>query len=167
VAVHVEWAVLQGDYDLTIDEKNRLLIPAEFRKELERFNDATEFAILPGADNQPWIIPYRIYQAIVTQQRQELKISIEQFDYEDQIFGMSRKVEADKAGRILMPDALLVEKGIAKEVTVTGANWFMKVWNRPDWKTRKSELNAKLKDLLVLNTRKGLPDVGNAQQPSG
>jgi len=132
----IEHAFLFGEYDLTIDEKNRLLIPSEVRKSLEAFNDASMFIILIGNDRHPWIYPERVYKAIVGQREPSLEPTKAQLASDDRIFAMARPVECDKQGRILLPEKVLKRTNTGREITLTGCDTHLKVWNRAEWDER-------------------------------
>ena len=68
----MEHAILYGEHDLVIDEKNRMLIPAEIRKALEAFNDGSTYFVLIGVDRRPWLFPERLYKALVSTRQQDL-----------------------------------------------------------------------------------------------
>jgi MraZ protein len=133
-------AILFGEFDLNIDEKSRIIVPAEFRKQLEEFKDATNFIVLIGNDRHPWIFPERVYKSIVSQRQQELQPSSNRLAFDDQYFAMARAVECDKAGRILIPEKVLQRTNTGREVTVTGSDTHMKIWNRADWEARALEI---------------------------
>jgi len=134
--VEVGRAILFGEFDLTIEEKCRVIVPAEFRKQLEEYKDATNFIVLIGNDRRPWIFPERIYRNMVSQRQQELAPSANRLAFDDQYFAMARAVECDRAGRILLPEKVLQRTNTGREVTVTGSDTHMKIWNRADWEAR-------------------------------
>ena len=96
-SVEGEQAILYGEFELTIDEKNRILIPAEFRKTLEASGDATNFIVLVGSDRVPWIIPMQSYKRLVSKREEELEQAGDHLDFDDQYFAMARAVECDSA----------------------------------------------------------------------
>jgi transcriptional regulator MraZ len=140
VANTVEHAILYGEHDLNIDEKNRMLIPAEIRKALEAFNDGSTFFVLIGVDRRPWLFPERLYKALISQRQQDLSPSADRLAFDDQHFAMASPVECDKQGRILLPDKLLKRTNTGREVTVTGSGTHLKIWNRADWEARVQSL---------------------------
>ena len=58
--------VLYGEYDITIDEKNRLLIPAEVRRSLDPERDGEAFFVIIGQNLRPWLYPERGYEQLVS-----------------------------------------------------------------------------------------------------
>ena len=140
VAEIVEHAVLYGEYDLTIDEKNRILVPAEIRKALEGYNDASTFFVVLGQNRRPWLYPQHAYKLLLSKQPQDLAPPLERLAFDDQHFAMASPVDCDKQGRLLLPDKLLKRTRIGREVTVTGSGTHLKIWNRADWEARVQKL---------------------------
>jgi len=163
----VEHATLAGNHDLTIDEKGRLLIPAEFRRALESNTDGSNFFLVIGIDSRIWIYPERVYKALVAQRQQDLMPSYDRLDFEDIYFGMASPVECDKQGRVLIPEKMLRRTNTSREVTVRGAGSYLKIWNRADWEARQDALLEKQRAEYAANAGlTGLPDVG-VVRPSG
>ena len=168
VASTVEHAILLGNHDLTIDEKGRLLIPVEFRRALEATNDGANFVLVNGIDGRIWLYPERVYKAFVNQRQQDLTPSYDRLDFEDIYFGMANPVESDKQGRVLIPEKMLKDSNINRDVTVRGAGTYMKIWNRADWEARKSALQKKqMAEYAAIFGSSGLPDAGEVSRTSG
>ena len=68
----VPHAILYGQYELTIDAKNRLLVPADIRRRLEPERDGTAFFIVTGDNGRLWLYPEKIYEAMADGAPQEL-----------------------------------------------------------------------------------------------
>ena len=58
--------VLYGEYELTMDEKNRLVLPAEVRRALEPERDGEAFFVVIGVNQWPWLYPERGYEGLVS-----------------------------------------------------------------------------------------------------
>ena len=63
----MQHAILFGEYELTIDDKKRLLIPAEVRKAIDPERDGKAFFLVIGKNRRIWLYPEKNYQNIVTQ----------------------------------------------------------------------------------------------------
>ena len=64
--------VLYGEYELTIDDKNRMLIPSEVRKSLDSERDGDAFFLVFGTNRRPWLYPERQYERQVAEIQQDL-----------------------------------------------------------------------------------------------
>ena len=59
--------ILHGEYELTIDDKNRFLIPAEIRKRMDPERDGGAFFLVIGPDRRPWMYTERYYEQMVSE----------------------------------------------------------------------------------------------------
>ena len=64
--------VLYGEFELTIDDKNRMLIPSEVRKAMLPERDGEAMFLVFGTNRRPWLYPERQYEAMVARIQQEL-----------------------------------------------------------------------------------------------
>lgn len=132
---------LYGEFELTIDEKNRLLVPAEIRKLIHPELDGEAFFLTVGMNRVPWLYPERYYQELVSQQiSPEITPSPEALEYIQLKFAMASRVEWDKQGRLVIPEKILKRTGLAKEVTLCGMRDHLELWNRADWEARRESL---------------------------
>ena len=131
--------VLFGEYELTIDDKNRLLVPADIRKSIPpEFGEAL-FVVI-GSNRVPWMYPERYYEELVMQAPADILPGEDLLAFDQLHFAMASKLPWDKQGRVLVPDKILKRASIGKDVTVIGARDHLELWNRTDWEIRREEL---------------------------
>jgi MraZ protein len=138
----VRHLLLYGEFELTIDDKNRLLIPSEVRKQLDPERDGDAFFLIIGSNKVPWMYPERYYEDLVAQRPAELTPAEDVLAFDQLNFALAHKIEWDKQGRVLIPDKTLKRGGIAKEVTLIGARNHLELWNRNDWDKPQAVLGA-------------------------
>jgi MraZ protein len=136
----VQHAILGGEHELTIDGKNRLLLPAEIRQSLDPQRDGTALYIVIGTNGKLWMYAEIYYQHLVSLRQQQLTPDEDVLAFDQSYFAMSAHREWDKQGRILLPDKTLKRTGTNKEVTLIGARDHMELWNRNEWEVRFDEL---------------------------
>lgn len=125
--------VLSGTYELTIDGKNRLSIPASVRAALDSETQGTTFYIVPGTPiTTLHLYPDRYFQSYSEQRHASLTPSAEQTQFEQVYYSMVTLLEPDNQGRVVLPKWLLDNVGIGKQVTVTGARDHLVIWNRAE-----------------------------------
>ncbi len=129
---------LSGNHDLTIDEKNRLLVPADIRKRLSPERDGEAFYIVPGMNQRPWFYPEKYYEALA-QSPPQLAPQDDLLTF-DQMAALAQRLEWDKQGRIVLPARMLERYGIGREVTLIGARNRLELWNRTEWADRSEEI---------------------------
>jgi MraZ protein len=134
---------LYGEHELTIDDKNRLLVPSEIRKaiDVESYGDA--FFGIVGVNRRIWLYPDKYYQIKLDASEAEMTPQDELVDFNHVNFAMTAHFTVDKAGRILLDEKLMRRTGLKREVTLIGARDHLECWNRADWESRFNELLGK------------------------
>lgn len=141
--------VLYGEYDLTLDEKNRLSLPAQVRKSLDPERDGEAFYILIGINRKPWLYPERVYEEAVSQTASQLAPQEDLLLLDQLNFGMTDKVTWDKQGRMQLQQVVLRRANIGKEVTLVGVRNHLELWNRADWASHSEELLARRAEIAM------------------
>ena len=57
--------ILYGEYELSIDDKNRMLVPSDVRKQLDPDEDGEAFFLVFGTDGRLSLYPERHYEVLV------------------------------------------------------------------------------------------------------
>jgi MraZ protein len=140
--------VLYGNYELTVDDKNRILVPSEVRKKLDPERDGEAFFLVTGRDGRLWLYPERHYEQLVSRDPTELTPSEDTLAFDRMMLGLASRVEWDKQGRVLLPDKALRRAGIGKEVTLVGARDHLELWSRSDWESYAQQLEARRPDVV-------------------
>jgi MraZ protein len=140
--------VLFGEHELTVDEKNRILVPSQVRKQLDPERDGEAFFLVTGRDGRLWLYPERHYEQLVSRDPSELTPSEDTLAFDRLMLGLASRVEWDKQGRVLLPDKALKRAGIGKEVTLVGARDHLELWNRSDWEIEREQLETRRRDLV-------------------
>jgi len=117
-----------GEYSNTLDLKNRVNIPAKFRKALDPINDRT-FVITRGFD--PCLSLYPISEWNIVEQQLASLSSIRNRNREfvRSIVRYASYVQYDKQGRIIIPDNLKIYADIEKEVAIIGMISKIELWS--------------------------------------
>jgi len=134
-------SLLVGEYECSLDAKNRLMIPADFRREVDRDGLASRwYAILHLADRL-WLMPADEFARQVEKIRPTLLPKDEQLDFVRKLFGRSRVIEPDKQGRVVLPENLLTKARLGREVTLVGMGRHIEVYDRQQWLAEQSADN--------------------------
>jgi MraZ protein len=143
----VQHAILTGEFELSVDEKNRLLIPAEIRKSIDPARDGESFFLTVGVNRKCWLYPEKNYAALVSAERQDIIPDADNLAFDQMFFANAARVEMDKQGRILIPDKTLKRTGTGKEVTLIGVNNHLELWNRAEWESQFETNLARMSEL--------------------
>jgi MraZ protein len=143
----VQHAILTGEFELSIDEKNRLLIPSEIRKSIDPARDGEAFFLTVGVNRKPWLYPEKNYAALVSAERQDIIPDADNLAFDQMFFANAARVDMDKQGRILIPDKTLRRTATGREVTLIGVNNHLELWNRSDWDSQFEANLARMEEL--------------------
>jgi MraZ protein len=141
-------AIFIGEYELTIDEKHRVLCPSGVRKVMDPERDGKGFYVIIGQNRKIWLYAARYYEEVLYREEQgltpqaEIRPDAKTLDNWHQTFALASCVEWDAQGRILLPEPTLRRTGTEREITLIGVRNHLEVWNRRDWEIRFNELLA-------------------------
>ncbi len=117
-----------GEYNNSLDRKNRLNIPAKFRRALDPANDRT-FILTRGFDQCLLLYPLNEWQEVEIQLSQLSSIRSRDRDFVRSITRHATPVQYDGQGRIQIPEALINFSGIQKDVNVLGMIKKIELWD--------------------------------------
>jgi MraZ protein len=137
--------LFSGKYEHTIDSKNRLAIPSPLRDELERGGDGKKLYVALGMQEGTLAIwPEKHFLEMANQLPQTPIPDPDQLAFEQIFFSSAYGVEMDSQGRILVPETLMAEVGIGRQVVITGVRDHIAVWNRDDFARFQLENRARI-----------------------
>ena len=113
-----------GQFNHTIDEKNRLMIPRRMREEA-----GVKVYILKGFDGCLSVYKANTFEEVV---RSLSSLSFNQKDSRDYMrnqLASAFEIDVDKQGRIQIPTQIMNRYGLSKEVTVIGVGDHFEIWN--------------------------------------
>ena len=135
--------MLLGEFEHTIDEKNRLTLPARFR---DSFPDG--LVVTRGMDGCLYVYSRSDWDQLVATRLASLDL-LSRDDRMIQRYFFSAAVEAlpDKQGRIMLPAPLLEHASLGREVVVAGVNDHLEIWDRAEWETQLTEMEGSAGDV--------------------
>ena len=135
--------MLLGSYDHTIDDKNRLTLPAKFR---EAFTDGV--VITRGLDGCLYAYRRADWDRLVESRLAPLDpLSPETRRLERFFYSGASEAELDKQGRVMLPAPLLEHAQLGKEVVVAGVNDRLEIWDRAAWRRELAEVEGSAEDV--------------------
>ena len=117
-----------GEYHNSLDTKNRLNIPAKFRKVLDPVNDRA-FVITRGFDKCLVLYPLEDWSKVEEQLSKLSSIRGRHRSFVRSVTRYATSVQYDGQGRIQIPDSLLGYSGIKKDVAVIGMINKIELWD--------------------------------------
>jgi len=117
-----------GEYNNSLDGKNRMNIPAKFRKSLDPINDRT-FVLTRGFEKCLLLYPLNEWQEVETQLSQLSSIRSRDRDFVRSITRYAIPIQYDAQGRIQIPEILINFSQIKKEITIIGMIKKIELWS--------------------------------------
>ena len=128
--------MLLGEYDHTIDDKNRLTLPARFRQAL-----AGGIVLTRGLDACVEAYPADDWQQLVESRLAGLNpLSHETRVLERFYYTGAVESTPDKQGRVMLPPTLIEHAGLGREVVVVGMRDRLEIWDRASWRAQLKEV---------------------------
>ncbi len=141
------YGLLFGSYDISLDEKSRMLIPSAIRNSIVPEREANLFVIL-GQNNKIWLYPEKYYEQLVKQETPALLAADAALDFDHLNFPTAHLVAVDKQCRVLLPETLRKRTGTESAVTVIGSRDHCEIWNRADWNAHLDDLHERRKEIM-------------------
>ena len=113
-----------GQFNHTIDPKNRLFLPARFREEL-----GESFVITAGLDGCLYICPRADFEEFAGKLA-ELPLTAETRQLQRFFTRNAAECEQDKQGRFIIPASLKELAGIKKEIVFVGVISKIELWSK-------------------------------------
>jgi MraZ protein len=130
--------MLLGEYEHTIDEKNRLTLPAKFRR---AFVDG--ILLTRGMDGCLNAFTRDEWARGVTDKLAELNpLSQEARRMRRFFYAGASEAELDRQGRVMIPGALLEYAKLGREVVVAGVHDHLEIWDRAAWRAELAEVEG-------------------------
>jgi MraZ protein len=135
--------MLLGEFEHTIDDKNRLTLPAKFRQAL-----SGGLVITRGMDGCLYCYPQAGWEGLVAGRLASLDpLSKEGRMMHRHFFAGASEAEPDKQGRVPVPATLAKEAGIKREVVVAGVGDRLEIWDRAAWRAHVKEFEGSAEDV--------------------
>jgi len=149
--------MLIGEYRHTIDDKNRLSLPAKLRKEMGK-----RVVITPGLDRCLFIFTMKEWQRIAGRLSAG-ESSILQADnrgFNRFLLGGAVEAEVDAAGRMLLPEPLREQAKLKTDAVFIGVGDRVELWDKETWEGYRSGIESKAD---ALAEKLGQAGIGKAE----
>jgi transcriptional regulator MraZ len=135
--------MLLGAHDHTIDDKNRLTLPAKFR---EAFQDGV--VVTRGLDGCLYAYRRADWDRLVESRLATMDpLSAEGRRIQRFFFSGAAEADLDKQGRVMIPSQLLEHAKLGREVVVAGVHDRLEIWDRAAWRKELTEVEGSAEDV--------------------
>ena len=130
--------MLLGEFEHTIDDKNRLTLPARFRQAL-----AGGVVVTRGLDGCLFAYAQADWQRIVDSRLGSLDLmSADDRKIQRHFFAGATEATPDKQGRVMLPAALIEHAKLSRDVVVAGVHDHLEIWDRAAWREQMQEVEG-------------------------
>ncbi len=131
--------MFSGEFEHTIDEKGRIIIPAKLRAELP----GDEVFVTRGFDGCLFVFPPDAWKEMA-ERLAKLPTTNMQARFVSRMLFSGTDCRLDKQGRILIPQTLRDHADIelGSEVVIVGVNSRIELWSKPRWQALTARLET-------------------------
>ena len=135
--------MLIGEYTHSIDDKNRISLPAKFRTEMGK-----KIVVTPGLDQCLFVFTLKEWKIIEEKLNHSSLLQADNRSFNRFMFAGAVEAEVDSIGRILIPDFLRDRANLKNKVVVIGVSSRVEIWNEKTWTEYKKGVE-KTADILA------------------
>lgn len=154
-----------GEYEHSLDPKQRLAIPAELRDVLRPEQHGEALIAAPGANGCLWLWPEKTFQELSSSLGGSLLGDEDMQQFERLMFSQAARMPLDAAGRIRIPDRLLQAFKLSGSVMILGVRDHLEVCDPEVWKAEQASLQPLQADIWK-RARQALADRKRSEQTS-
>lgn len=120
--------MFMGEYNHTVDQKGRLIVPSKFRELL-----GDEFVVTKGLDGCLFVYPNEEWKNIEEKFRTVPLTTKDARKFSRFFFAGAATCEVDKQGRILIPPVLREFADLQKDIVSVGVLNRIEIWSKDRW----------------------------------
>jgi MraZ protein len=121
-----------GEHLHSIDDKNRVIIPARFRAPLEEA-DSQILYLTKGFEECLFVFPEKEWKQLESKFKAMAFTKRENRKFQRIFFAGAQQALPDKQWRILVPDYLKEFGGLSKEIMIVGVSNRIEIWDKVKW----------------------------------
>jgi transcriptional regulator MraZ len=137
--------MLLGEYQHSLDEKGRLIIPAKFREDL-----GENFVITRGLDNCLFAYPLSQWKVIEEKVKELPTSQAETRAFVRMFFSGAVEAELDKQGRIIIPQQLRDHARVERDVYVIGVSTKVEIWAKEIWDNYANQAEQSYEEIAAI-----------------
>lgn len=117
-----------GEYQHSIDNKNRMIIPSKFREEL-----GDKFVLTKGLDGCLYAYTLNEWKILEEKLKRLPLTSKDARAFVRFFFSGANEIDIDKQGRALIPQNLSEYATIEKDIVCIGVSTRIEIWSKVKW----------------------------------
>ncbi len=131
--------MLIGEYRHTMDDKNRLSLPAKFRRETGR-----KVVITSGLDSCLFIFTVKSWELITERlsSPDSAMLSADSRSFNRYLLGGAVEIDVDALGRMLLPEYLVTRAKLGRNVVIVGVRDRAEIWDEAKWDAYRANVET-------------------------
>jgi MraZ protein len=138
-----------GEYEHTIDAKQRLAIPADIRSRLDPKTHGSALYLTLGANLHLWLWPEKTFERMAGGYESSLLKAEEVMEFEEILYSQASRLDLDNAGRVRLPERMLAEAGLGQTVVILGVKDHLELRDPEQWKASRQQKLAKQAEIML------------------
>ncbi len=139
-----------GQYEHTIDAKNRLAIPRKYRARLDPDRDGVSLVIVPGTPRTTlWMYTEKAFESLASRAESTLIPREDQLHFDRVFFSMAEYLDIDSQGRVLLPEKMVTGAGLTRDVTICGVRDHIEIHSRKSFEADMAEAMNQFSEFQV------------------
>lgn len=131
-----------GEYQHTLDDKGRMIIPVKFREDL-----GSSFVMTRGLDKCLFVYPRSEWESLEAKLKKLPMTRADARSFVRFFFSGATECELDKQGRILIPATLREYATLDRDCVVLGVSNRVEIWSDSVWKQYSSEAAGSFEEI--------------------
>jgi MraZ protein len=140
-----------GEYNHSLDPKNRLIVPAKFREQL-----GEAFVMTKGLDNCLFVYSINEWRVVEEKLKTLPMTNKDARAFVRFFFAGASECEIDKQGRTLIPSNLKDHANIDKDVVIIGVSTRIEIWSLEQWNKFNNDANISYEDVAEKMSQLGI-----------
>jgi MraZ protein len=140
-----------GEYQHTLDAKNRAIMPSKFREKL-----GDRFVMTKGLDNCLFVYSQNEWSIVEEKLKSLPMTNKDARAFLRFFFAGASECELDKQGRIVIPTNLKEYARIDRELVIIGISTRIEIWSKEEWNKFNSDANISYEDVAEKMSQLGI-----------
>lgn len=134
--------MFMGQYNIIIDNKNRLIIPAKYRNKV-----TNNLVISRGLDGCLSLYPQEKWDDIANKLNKLPTSKKQARAYARALLSSASDVELDNKGRLVIPENLRELADLTKNCLIIGVGDYMEIWDEEKWNIYNQDIDLSFEEI--------------------
>ncbi len=139
---------LTGTYNRNMDNKNRFAVPKRLRDQFGEI-DLRALFVAPGMGQSLDLYSTAAFEKLANRFAEQSPTQTNIRNYKRLFYGRAENVELDGQGRIRIPDRLVADAGLSKEIVLIGVLDHVEVWDVEIWQKFLEKHNSEFDEMAA------------------